>query len=78
MPSYSCGRFVAESISVQANFLLIRLGSATTSLSIVARCKVCFKYLLALHSIFWSNPSKYSNSFFITRNIGALHALVSK
>ena len=56
----------------------IRVGSATSSLGTIARCKVCFKYLLALHSIFWSNPSKYSISFFITRNIGALHALVSK
>ena len=56
----------------------IRVGSATSSLGTIARCKVCIKYLIALHSIFWSNPSKYSISFFITRNIGALHALVSK
>lgn len=56
----------------------IRTGSATTSLNIVGRCKVCFSYLSALHAIYWKRPIKYNFSFFITRNLGAIHAMISK
>lgn len=55
----------------------IRNGSATRSIGFIKKVRAGVKYLLALHEIYWSSPSKYNLSFFLTRNLGAIHAMIS-